>query len=1136
MIAFQLLRLRLSAGWVLCMVALALCHACVPCRMALGQDLSWVNSALERSKSTQRENLPAWQFDPRVAASNADAALNGLSVVNPDRLFAVGDRGLILSSIDGGRSWQSQASFTSHNLYSVAFFDEMRGIAVGGTIQPLSQSSLGIVLVTSDGGKSWQAVASSDKAALPRLTGVSIDHQTLRAWGDYSSAHGCAVFESSDQGRTWQPIAAPLGHVQAVARERHGLILGLDHAGRLAQIPHNLNRNFVQLASPTMPIHALIHTGSQWLAVGDNATVTTSRDGVNWVDHSLPLSEPARNVCSLRCATAIEQSIWIAGTPGSILLHSPDGGQTWRVVPIDQAWSVSAIQFIDRHRGWLVTTAGSVWATRDGGASWFAQRVPVKRLGLQAIAASASDISWPALANATWQARQATELIAVFRENMEDTVDVAPDAPSTLRTLGGQLGLTGAWHSSRWPRTSSTLAGSRAPGSLGVTQPTTDPLASQLAQSLAMHLRAGRPSVVLIDDLSGAARGDESLAEVVTQAVWLAESDQPGLDWLKRELHLAPWKSTKLLSVSAAERADFTISAEELLRDSGLAMQDVLAPVFGKQSLGFSNTSLRCLQLSTGNSASRQNMFSNQDRLPETTRDVDLTKIGNLQLVMGRSHREKAWQALGPTPLNADEDLNVWIKKLDTVLQQTPKHECGAALLQLSQRCLAAQQWQRWSILMERVSQQSPWSDSARYGSLQIMRVMASEEFLAWQATSPTGRLESDGTAGPLALASSPRAARLGNPQDSDPFESPASNDKAGIADGMVATAGATSKKIAQSAMQPSAQSPMQAPTQSATQSATQSPLQSSVQPAAVRTVSAQRPVSPAEMARALALRQAVSEFNRLSELDRGLVLRPDIQLAHFARRRALTELAGDPAPDTGSLQALTTKLWLAGWPQVAAQEFIMAGGRADRPAWSARAVRTAEPPLLNGSADDACWQVATAIELVNPFLPPSQSIPSNATATRAMFAYDDEFLYGYVVCPQLGTPSERDATGKPRSPRRYDMQLDGTDHFVVQLDTDRDYASANELAINRAGHTYDRCCGHSQWNPRWHVDVQSTDNAWSAEFAIRLSDLTTRSPTAGTAWAISAFRYVPNWGLQSWSQLRSSVPRPQGNGLLVFE
>lgn len=1088
MVAFQLLRngsLFYHRSGLLHYACIAWL-ACIWGMDVSAQDLSWVNGAIERSKTAQRESLPAWQYDPRVAASGADASLNALTVVNPDRLYAVGDRGLLLASTDGGRSWHAQSTLTSHNLYGVAFFDEQHGVAVGGTVQPLSQSSLGIVLVTSDAGKSWQAVTSSNKATLPRLTGMSIEQSSIRVWGDYSSAHSSGVFESPDQGRTWQPIAAPLSHVQAVAGPRHGLVLAIDHVGRLAQIPHNPNRVLLPLAPPTTPIQAMLHTGSQWLAVGDCGTVTTSADGVHWVNHALPLSDSARNACSFQCTAAIEQNLWIAGTPGSLLLHSSDAGLSWLSVPIDQSWSITAIQFVDRNRGWFVTSAGSIWATRDGGATWFAQRVPVKRLGLQTIATSASNISWPALANATWQAKQATDLIAVYRENIEDAVDTPPDAPSALSVLGGQIGLVNASNPSQWPVPGTEVQLPALPS--GDEQQTL-----KIVHHLATRLRAGRPTVVLVDDWDGSAANTENFAEIVTQAVWMAEHDQPSSSWLSQELHLAPWKTNKLLTTSTSERADFTISSEELLRDSGLAMQDVLAPVFGKQALSIPNSCLRCLQLSSGNSTSRQNLFSNQDRSVDTTRAADLSKIGNLQLVMGRAARDKAWLALAPNSLNAEDELAGWSKKLDTVIQQTPKHETGAALLQLAQRCLSANQWQRWSLIVDRLSVHAPLSDSSRYGSLLMLRMLASDEFLAWQFQTPDvlENEDHDTSGAALRLAGGTRTRRLANPQESDPFESPLGAGRA------VANAGSQVTN-------------------------------------AVQTVSAEVAIAPVEAARNMAIKRAVTEFNRLSEGDRALVSRPEIQLAHFARRRALAELIGEPAPDATSLQALTTKSWLAGWPQVAAQEFIMAGGRAERPAWSARAARTSEPPTLDGLADDACWQAATAVELANPFLPPVVTDHQNKLTSQTRFAYDSEFLYGFIVCPNVTGVAPTPV--KAKIPRRYDMNLTGTDHIVMQFDTDRDYASACELAINQVGYTYDRCCQLSQWNPRWKVAVNETGTTWTAEFAIRMSDLTTRQPVVGTAWAISAFRYVPRWGVQSWSQLRSTSPRAQGNGLLVFE
>ena len=235
---------------------------------------------------------------------------------------------------------------------------------------------------------------------------------------------------------------------------------------------------------------------------------------------------------------AFEQTLWIAGTTQARSCFAVQTREkAGRLYPSSKSWSISAIQFVDRNRGWFVSSGGSIWATRDGGSTWFAQRVPVKRLGLQVFASSASNISWPSLANATWQARQATELVTVYRENIEDAVDTVPDAPSTLSVLGGQIGLAGTWHPSQWP-----VPGSHVQLS-ATTASHTEQSATSIEPYLAMRLRAGRPTVVLVDDLESAEANNETFSEAVTRAVWLAEHDHPSLAWLSSELNLPPWRT-----------------------------------------------------------------------------------------------------------------------------------------------------------------------------------------------------------------------------------------------------------------------------------------------------------------------------------------------------------------------------------------------------------------------------------------------------------------------------------------------------------------------------------------------------------------------------------------------------------------
>src|SRR5436190_9106485 len=62
-----------------------------------------------------------------------DAELTSITFVDADNGWAVGDRGVIWHTIDGGRNWQRQDSPTSARLESVCFADAQTGWAAGGS-------------------------------------------------------------------------------------------------------------------------------------------------------------------------------------------------------------------------------------------------------------------------------------------------------------------------------------------------------------------------------------------------------------------------------------------------------------------------------------------------------------------------------------------------------------------------------------------------------------------------------------------------------------------------------------------------------------------------------------------------------------------------------------------------------------------------------------------------------------------------------------------------------------------------------------------------------------------------------------------------------------------------------------------
>ncbi len=88
---------------------------------------------------------------------------------------------------------------------------------------------------------------------------------------------------------------------------------------------------------------------------------------------------------------AFGQTVWTLGTNPQ---RSKDGGRTWQAAgPFNYSASVIGLAFGDELHGWLITNAGTVLRTIDGGDSWSAQPVGTD-LSVQAVVAVDAMTAW----------------------------------------------------------------------------------------------------------------------------------------------------------------------------------------------------------------------------------------------------------------------------------------------------------------------------------------------------------------------------------------------------------------------------------------------------------------------------------------------------------------------------------------------------------------------------------------------------------------------------------------------------------------------------------------------------------------------------------------------------------------------
>ena len=275
--------------------------------------------------------------------------ITSLARAGADCVVAVGERGHVLRSTDGGKSWVQARVPLSSDLTAVQFVDAKIGYAVGHD---------GVVLKSEDGGATWrklldgraanalllkhmQALADADGSddvrrlldEARRNAEAGPDKPFLDLWfadaneGFVVGAYNL-IFKTIDGGKSWQPwfertdnptllnlhAIRPAKNALYIAGEG-GLLLKLDAAAR----------RFKALASP--------YKGSFFGLVGTSVGVL------------------------------------VFGMRGNAFL-SRDEGQTWRPLVTSLAGSITAGDARADGRVALVDQAGNVAFSRDGGDSF----------------------------------------------------------------------------------------------------------------------------------------------------------------------------------------------------------------------------------------------------------------------------------------------------------------------------------------------------------------------------------------------------------------------------------------------------------------------------------------------------------------------------------------------------------------------------------------------------------------------------------------------------------------------------------------------------------------------------------------------------------------------------------------------
>jgi photosystem II stability/assembly factor-like uncharacterized protein len=304
-----------------------------------------------------------------------------------DRLVAVGQRGHILTSDDGGTTWKQSTVPVSSDLTAVFFIDKDVGWAAGHD---------GVILRSDDGGVRWNlqlegrkanelllAAMESAVAAQPesdsaktllaeaqRFKEQGPDKPFLDVWfadrmNGFAVGAYNLIFATSDGGTSWVPwfdrTENPKLYNLHALRPVSGELWIVGEAGVVLRLDRGQQR-FVAVPTPYEGSYfGIADAGGAVLAYGLRGTVYRSADqGASWTKIDARL--PATIVASIRAG---DGAALLLADAGGRIASSADGGQSWNTVALEQPMPLTGLADAGGGRIVLVGPRGAA-VTRTG--------------------------------------------------------------------------------------------------------------------------------------------------------------------------------------------------------------------------------------------------------------------------------------------------------------------------------------------------------------------------------------------------------------------------------------------------------------------------------------------------------------------------------------------------------------------------------------------------------------------------------------------------------------------------------------------------------------------------------------------------------------------------------------------------
>ena len=1057
-----------------------------------------------------------------------DAALHDVQFVDTQTGYAVGAHGSILKTADGGRSWRILTSGTSGSLQSICFLTDQIGWVAGRDVIPFAGIDSGVLFFTDNGGETWNPISSCELPALHFVKFFGLEEGIVVGHPSASAPSG--ILKTTDGGQSWQPIAGSVSHpwrAAAFLDLERGAVGGSEARLSLVSGEQLLASKLPSQGLRSIRALTLQHATNDdqgWLAGDGGLVLHTTSGGVVWEPPLAALPEALRQGMDFHAVEMRQDNVWIAGSPGSVIVHSSNGGRSWNTQSTGQSTPLHSIRFANATHGAAVGALGVILRTQDGGQSWQIVRGSGRRSAILSIQSRPSRVSTAWIAKLSGEDGYRSSVWIANRQDFGETAqsgDLNSRLSTAIERCGGNsaeihwqlpVAVTGLEYDSGklladWQK--------RTEGKLGLT----------LVGTLVRQLRMWKPTVVMLDQPAADDAASQLLLDAALRAIedaadatrFLEQSEGMGLrPWkveriymklrngaggdavVELDEYLPTRKTTVRMAASASDsllRTDGTDSG----RDSGvprLAFRWIGSdgrPALAKK---LARDFFADLPIEPGSAARRKISFRDDRDLERRQKLAQKQRNFSVMTHQSIDDPRLAGQMIGQLgglvdAMDPGQGAELMRGLAAEYLDRSLYELAEATNVELVRRypnepvSLEAMRWliQFWS------SQETAWQRTRMMSNTTVQPVVdqASNARQLQQVANTLTHGTGSVTTAEL-QKEGPTFGQFQNPGHLNRLNVKLDFDNQGVADGK--------KKRAQTTRL------------------------SSVNPQDWRADSVRD-----------WHKRATNLANQLQTQSTSLSMSPEIQFPLAALRRG--GHAGSAQQAEPIYRTFLTRATDDAIRSLAQRELWAMFATAEDPQELLTCRKSGEKPILDGTLSDVCWQNAKEIMLTRQTRDDEISAESEATDSLVMLAYDDEFLYVGLSMPRLESGAIDPSVKKNRS---HDADLSRQDHLTLCLDIDRDYTTWYEFQVDLRGLTFESCWGDRRWDPAWYVATDIEDSHWRVEAAIPWSELTPTPPREGSVWSIAVTRTTPTVGMRAWVQPPLKRPRPSSFGLLRFQ